>query len=316
MVQDKAEAAAATLGGDFRTGAGLAAGGMLLLASTLTEIWPGAAVVPGALAVSLLVSGGYLLSLRAGLPALVGGGRAATIRCFDGHGEPVLLTDLEGRVLGANPAARRTRAGEGLATGAARYRLTREARTNGVAIEEAEHGGRLVVTRIGPRSLLWRLEGAGPAAPAIPSFGDSGLPWLRVDAEGRVLEQNAAAAAIAAGRADLDEILGDGPLRPDGVHVLAATGQAVRAVAFPGGDGWHDLLLMPLNGAEISGLVPDHFLEELPVALARIETGGRLTYANKAARQLLGERAQPGADIADLIEGLARPIAERPAARG
>ena len=68
---------------------------------------------------------------------------------------------------------------------------------------------------------------------------------------------------------------------------------------------------MPLNGAEISGLVPDHFLEELPVALARLETGGRLTYANKAARQLLGERAPPGADIAELIEGLGRPIAER-----
>ena len=106
MVQDKAEAAAATLGGDFRTGAGLAAAGVLLLASTLTALWPGAAVVPGALAVSLLVFGGYLLSLRAGLPALVGGGRRrGTIRCFDGHGEPVLISDLEGRVLGANPAA-------------------------------------------------------------------------------------------------------------------------------------------------------------------------------------------------------------------
>ena len=82
-------------------------------------------------------------------------------------------------------------------------------------------------------------------------------------------------------------------------------------MAVPGGDGQLDLLLMPMNGAEISGLVPDHFLEELPVALARLETNGRLTYANKAARQLLGERARRGADIAELIEGLGRPIAER-----
>ncbi len=51
------------------------------------------------------------------------------------------------------------------------------------------------------------------------------------------------------------------------------------------------MLLIPLDGAEVSGLVPDHFLEDLPVALARLETGGRLTYANKAARQLLGDRA-------------------------
>ena len=28
---------------------------------------------------------------------------------------------------------------------------------------------------------------------------------------------------------------------------------------------------MPLDGAEVSGLVPDHFLDELPVALARLE---------------------------------------------
>ena len=126
-----------------------------------------------------------------------------------------------------------------------------------------------------------------------------------------MLEQNSAAAALAGGRSDLDAILADAPLRPDGVHVLAATGQAVRAVTVPGPDGRRDLLLMPLNGAEISGLVPDHFLEDLPVALARLETGGRLTYANKAARQLLGDRARPGADIAELLEGLGRPIAER-----
>ena len=185
---------------------------------------------------------------------------------------------------------------------------------NGVAIEETEHGGRLVVTRIGPRSLLWRLERAGPAAPAIPSFGNAGFPWLRIDAEGRVLEQNAAAAAMAEGRADLDEILADGPLRPDGVHVLAATGQAVRAVAFPGGDGWRDLLLMPLNGAEISGLVPDHFLEELPVALARLETGGRLTYANKAARQL-ARRPRPAGRRHRRPDRGARPADRRAAGR-
>ena len=159
-------------------------------------------------------------------------------------------------------------------------------------MEETEHGGRVVVTRMGRRSLLWRLERGSPAPATIPSFANAGFPWLRIDAEGRVLEQNAAAAALAEGRADLDAILADAPLRPDGVHVLAASGQAVRALALPGADGWRDLLLMPLNGAEIAGLVPDHFLEDLPVALARLETGGRLTYANKAARQL-ARRARP-----------------------
>ena len=38
---------------------------------------------------------------------------------------------------------------------------------------------------------------------------------------------------------------------------------------------------------------------------------GALTYANMAARALLGSRAEPGVNIAELIEGLGRPIAER-----
>ncbi|WP_297974323.1 hypothetical protein, partial [uncultured Amaricoccus sp.] len=75
----------------MRTGAGLAAAGALLLASTATELWSGSAIIPAALAASLLVCGGYLLSLRAGLLALPPA-RGAAIRSFDGHPEPVLLT--------------------------------------------------------------------------------------------------------------------------------------------------------------------------------------------------------------------------------
>ncbi len=309
-MQEKAEAGAALAGGDFRTGAGLAVAGAVLLATTLANLWAAPAFIPGALSAALLVFGGYLLSLRAGLfPADgIGGG---AIRHFDGYPEPVLISDLDGRVVGANAAALRAGMGEGLGSSGGRYRLTREARLNGVATEETEQDGRIVVSRMGARALLWRLDHDVAVPSAAPSFAHAGFPWLRIDLEGRVLARNAAAAAVAKGWSDLDDILADGPLRPDGVHVLAATGQAVRAVAVPGGDSRLDLLLMPMNGAEISGLVPDHFLEELPVALARLETSGRLTYANKAARQLLGERAQRGSDIAELLEGLGRPIAER-----
>ncbi|HYH45595.1 MAG TPA: ATP-binding protein [Thermoanaerobaculia bacterium] len=314
-MQEKSEAAAATPGGDVRTGAGLAGAGALLLGSTLTGLWPGSTVVPGALAVSLLVFGGYLLSLGAGLFPPSRGDRGAAIRHFEGHPDPVLVSDLGGRVLGANPAARRSGSATGFGASAARYRLTREARMNGVATEATEHGHRIVVTRLGVRTLLWRLEREVPEPPASSSTGPSleraGFPWLRIDAEGRVLDRNAAAALLAEGRSEIDAILADGPLRPDGVHLLAATGQAVRAVTVPGDDGRRDVLLMPLNGAEVSGLVPEHFLEDLPVALARFEASGRLTYVNTAARQLLGARAQPGAVITDLIEGLGRPIAER-----
>ena len=168
---------------------------------------------------------------------------------------------------------------------------------------------------MGARQLLWRLERLPAAREPATGFHHAGVPWFRLDADGRILEANPAGAALAAGRPDPEgfarRLLGDPPLRPDGVHILAGSGQAARAVVIPDADGRRDLLLMPLNGAEISGLVPDHFLEELPVALARLETDGRLTYANLAARQLLGARARPGANVTELIEGLGRPIAER-----
>ncbi len=310
-MQDKGEAQAAVQGGDIRTGALLAAAGALLLASTLTRLWAAPPVVPGALAIALLVFGAYLLSIRAGLFA--GADRVTGIDRFESHPEPVFISDLAGRLRGANPAARDSGA---LDAHGARYRLTREARLNGVAIEETpDRRHRLVVTRMGARQLLWRLERLPAAREPATGFHHAGVPWFRLDADGRILEANPAGAALAAGRPDpegfLDALLGDPPLRPDGVHILAGSGQAARAVVIPDADGRRDLLLMPLNGAEISGLVPDHFLEELPVALARLETDGRLTYANLAARQLLGARARPGANITELIEGLGRPIAER-----
>jgi two-component system cell cycle sensor histidine kinase/response regulator CckA len=303
-VQDKLRQAQSPLG-DLRAGAALAVAGALLLASTLASLWSGAAVVPAALAVALLLFGSFLMLLRAGL--FVGGSADRTgIGYFESHTEPVLVSDLDGRVLARNPAARRADALAGAE--AAGYRLTREARLNGVATEATADGGRVVVTRAGRRRLLWRIERA--AGSPAPDPEDCAAPWLRVDDAGRVLAANPAARALAPDAADLEQVLTDLPLRPDGVH-LVRDGGAVRAVVVDAADGRRDVILAPLSGTEISGLVPDHFLDELPVALARLDTHGTIAYANAAARQLLGDRARAGVDVADLIEGLGRPIAER-----
>jgi hypothetical protein len=106
-----------------------------------------------------------------------------------------------------------------------------------------------------------------------PGLASAAVPWLRVDADGRIQRSNAALRALAPARPErLEALLADPPLRPDGVHVLAGGGQAVRAVILPAEGGQRDVLLIPLDVAEVSGLVPDHFLEELPVALARLES--------------------------------------------
>ena len=102
-VQDRADSRIIPASGDFRAGAALAVVGALLLAATLTR-GPGGAAAPSAVAVALLVFGLYLLALR-GAAALTAAGRHG-IGHFEGALCPVFVTDLAGRTLARNPAAR------------------------------------------------------------------------------------------------------------------------------------------------------------------------------------------------------------------
>ncbi len=320
-MHDKAEAVNAGTAGESRAGALAIAAGGLAAAAGVAAAWSGAAAAPAGVAAAVAVFAVYMLAQRTGYGS--GARRSSGIGVFAGCPDPVFVTDLDGALLAANPAAGDPSRAAPLARWsedgpASLYRLTREARLNGFAAETAaDPGQRIVVQRQGARRLVWRVERLPLAAGAEPGFSGAAVPWMRIDAAGRVLDANDALRALIPDLPDsLDDILSDPPLRVDGVHVLAGVGQAVRAVVLPAGDGLgaadlRDVLLTPLDGAEVSGLVPDLFLEDLPVALARLETTGRLTFANKAARQLLGGRAAPGVNISDLIEGLGRPIAER-----
>jgi two-component system cell cycle sensor histidine kinase/response regulator CckA len=301
-------------GQDPRSGAFAAAAGGLLLASGLAAYWSGAAAAPAGVAAAVGVVGAWLLARRIALRPRRSDAAAPFATCT----EPVMVTNRAGRLVARNPAADRLAApGPFLAPwttdpAATLYRLLREVRANGLACEPAaDPRQRILVTAHDRRRLLWRIEGGGPAPE--DGLASAAAPWLRIDRTGHVQATNAAFRALSPGapRAHVDEALADPPLRPDGVHVLTGTGQAARAVVLPGPEGARDVILAPLGGAEVSGLVPEHFLEDLPVALARLTTTGALTYANMAARALLGPRAEPGANIADLIEGLGRPIAER-----
>jgi len=300
--------------GDFRTGAFLLTSGLLLAAAIAAGLWAGSLVVPTGVLAALVVFGGFVATGRSGLLDRRRGQRRSGIDRFATCPDPVCVTDLAGRPVGCNPAAAAAgtdpfspRDGD---AGALRYRLIRQARATGVGAETVDDGARrITVSRFGPRSLLWRIERCAPGGSALH---DASVPWLRLDAGGRIVATNAAfAALLPAAPARIEEVLADAPLRPDGVHVLAATGQVIRAVVLPMAEGLQDVLLIPLDVAEVSGLVPDQFLEDLPVALARLETDGRLTFANSAARQLLGDRVAPGVNIADLIEGMGRSIGER-----
>ncbi len=306
-MQDKAETAAGI--GDLRAGPFAFAAGALLAIAGGAAAWSGELAAPAGIAAAVAVCGGSLLAQRFGLGAAGLAARRSGVARFATCPDPVFVTDLGGRVIAANPAA-------DLAPGAAAlvgwstdpraslYRLLREVRANGVAAEPAaDPGRRITVVRQAARRLLWRIERAPGASDDLPGLAAAGVPWLRIDKAGLVVRANAALQSLAGAAPErIDALLADPPLRRDGVHVLAG-GQIARAVVLPAGDGLTDVLLIPLDVAEVSGLVPDHFLEDLPVALARLEVSGRLTFANKAARQLLGPRAEPRVDEHPALAG-------------
>jgi two-component system cell cycle sensor histidine kinase/response regulator CckA len=311
---DKAQTELAPPPGEFRSGAFLLTSGLLLGGAVATGFWAGSVVVPTGVIAALLVFGAFLVTGRSGLFDGSWRRRRVGIHHFATCPDPVFVSDLSGRMIACNPAAESAGldplARWSADAGGLRYRLVREARATGIGAETISEGARrVVVSRHGPRSLLWRIERAAPGATGLH---EASVPWLRLDARGRIVATNAAFAALLPDApARIEDVLADAPLRPDGVHVLAATGQVIRAVVLPMTEGLQDVLLIPLDVAEVSGLVPDQFLEDLPVALARLETDGKLTFANNAARQLLGDRVAPGVNITELIEGMGRSITER-----
>jgi len=53
------------------------------------------------------------------------------------------------------------------------------------------------------------------------------------------------------------------------------------------------------------------FLDDLPVAVARLDATGHVQVINAAARRLLGAEAEVGARISDLLEGLGKTLPDR-----
>jgi two-component system, cell cycle sensor histidine kinase and response regulator CckA len=315
MVQDTGQSHNATAAMDHRSGVFVTLAATLLFASTLTALWSGSTVVPSAIAVALVVFGTYLLSIQMGFFAGSRNRRGNIIQFYDSDLAPVFVTDLGGDVIARNPSA----GGSGFMEkwlpdpAAAIYRLIRETETNGSATEQSVDGHfRVLVNRVGSKSLLWRVEPAGVQTDLPSSFRESDLPWFRTDKEGRVLACNEAAEELTNGPVELlDLVLLDPPFLAGSVQVLAADGRAIRSYVFGENEQGRDIVLLPLDRAEIIGMAPDHFLDELPVALARMRNDGVLSYANRAARLLLGDAAETGVNIADLIEGLGRSVPER-----
>ncbi len=253
--------------------------------------------------------------------------RAAATRFGDDGTE--IVTDADGQLLRIGAAARAlTGPGDRLeelisdraeTPASLIYRLAWEARDNGTAtafVTLAGQGSRHVVT-VRPQdgdTLRWTVLPLPTMVDSDQTLPDAGFGQMRIEEAGAVVAANGQVRRWAGGRVARDgDVVSDLPMRSGSIHRLRADPSTlVRAqLADPDVHGVRDVFLHPVAEEELAATNPDQFLAQLPIALARIDVDGRVLIANAAAQGLVGRQMEPGARIADLMEGLAQPVAQR-----
>ncbi len=245
---------------------------------------------------------------------------AAALSRFDAA--PCFGTDEDGRILYANPAARR-RFGDGhrflsVAVGdlfaapqAVVARLRARAAASGAASEDvgATRGAmRLGVHRIDGVGYHWRLEDRPEGADATGA-GAVSLPMMRVSKANTILDMNEAMQRFLGGRPKtLDRVLRRLPIRPgrmNEIETAAGPVEAILALAEEP-DGARQVFVWPGDGPDAELIHAD----SMPVPVMQISPTGRILMASQRARQLLGIGDTAGLDFAQVVEGLGRPVSE------
>ena len=191
-------------------------------------------------------------------------------------------------------------------------RLQNKAQTLGAAREDlvTRRGHvRLSVHRIGEDGYLWRLEEMAERQTGGRGGEAISLPMLTVSKTGTVLFMNEALRRIVGERVrTLDRIFYDLPLRSGEEHEIVTPSGPLRTVVaeLTGPGGRSEIYLLPMATGRATADDPTAF-ETLPVPLMRLAPDGELLASNRAARALVGEH-DPGTVLADIVEGLGRPI--------
>jgi len=170
---------------------------------------------------------------------------------------------------------------------------------------------RLAVHQIGAAGFLWRLEDMAERATGGRGAESISLPMLTVTKTGTILFMNEALRRLVGERVKtLDRVFADLPVRAGEVHEIAGAAGPVRALVaeVESNGGRREIYLLPAHGNQAGTHDPTAF-DRLPVALLRLTAAGELCEANRAARALLGE-LEPGVSLAEMLEGLGRPVGD------
>jgi len=173
---------------------------------------------------------------------------------------------------------------------------------------------RLGVSNVDKGYFLWRLYDLGDGAKPSQASDAHILPHLTADQNGAVLRMNDAFRTMLGRRpASLSEVFDDLPLRSGHVHTMRAAAGRIRAVVAEtdGPTGTKEIFLLPGNAAQNT---PRSYgagwdaIEDLPVPLMKVARTGDVLASNREARQLLNIACTEGKRMADMLDGLGRPI--------
>lgn len=166
---------------------------------------------------------------------------------------------------------------------------------------------RVAVHRI-PGGHLWRLEDLVDRPPR--SADGIGLPMLTFGPSGTILYMNEVLRTAAGRRVKrLRDLFEEVPLINGGLNRLVAKNgaESVRVVLSAPVNGRQEVFVLP-SGDSTDGQVA---LDALPVALLRLDSSGRVAFANRLARELLpATNTGTESRLAALVEGLGRSVRE------
>ncbi len=212
-----------------------------------------------------------------------------------GNAAGTVCTMLQGRFAHPDPLSERLQIRAGQKGAAQEDVITGRGRT------------RVSVQRVGPNAFLWRIEEI-----ARSNEDDTGaLPQLILSRPGGVLSVNAALRTlIGDDRTELERIVTDLPLRPGEEHDLQSVSGPVRCFVteVEAASGNRRVIFLPVAAGKAESHDPTAF-ETLPIAMLRLTAEGKVIAANQAARLLMGE-VEAGQPLAELFEGLGRPVSD------
>ncbi len=245
--------------------------------------------------------------------------------------DPAFLTDLDGNIQFANPAANEAFGAsceEDLTTALSQvlanpdnvlFRLQNRGLTVGAAKEDVvTRSGqyRLSVVNASDDAQLWRFEQISEGSRETARASDAlSLPMMTVGPSHAVLYVNEAMRKMAGIRPKSVTDVFEAPPQKSGErhNIPTVNGQVDVIVAVVAGTaGRKEIYVLP-NEADMlagSGQIAEGWdvIEDLPVPLMKIAPDSRLLASNRESRQLFGVEQTDGKRLADILDGLGRPI--------